>query len=189
MRKLSALPPTAEIHLLNLFPHEGIIVFALMDPLSTTASVIAILTVAVNSVQFISRIVNGSNHYRDLARTVDRLHSTLKQIADVIEKNKQTDGTNDGSAWRGLRTAAYACVDDLQELQGDLLKSKRTDEKSIRGVCSTLKTALDPSKLKNADRILNLHIQQLGLQLLVLGRLADTELDMKRTHHAIVSPM
>ena len=115
--------------------------------LSATASVIAILTVAVNSAQFISRVVNRSNYYRDRARTAVRLHSTLKQIADIIVKNKQTDDTNNGSACRRLGCATYVCMKDLPELQGSLSKLKRTSEKSIGGVLSDSQDCTWPQQI------------------------------------------
>ena len=149
-----------------------------MDGISAAASATALVTLALQSstfiYQFLHAIRDGPEKIRDLGHRVDRLHQSLKQLADLIqlaESSDEGDGHNSRCASsEGLRSVLFSCANDLQRVQTKMSTLKIRNDNSVRKAWSSLKYVLGSKDLEHADRIVSRYLHELNLQLNIIGR-------------------
>ncbi|MCJ1384994.1 hypothetical protein MMC17_008112 [Xylographa soralifera] len=148
-----------------------------MDGISTAASATALITLALQSssfiYQFLDAIRDGPEKVQELGRRVDRLHQSLKQIADLIqlaESSDEDDSHNGRCPSEYLRSALSSCANDLQGIQTRISKLKVYDDNSVQRVWSALKYVLGSKYLEHTDRIVSRNLHELNLQLSIIGR-------------------
>ena len=148
-----------------------------MDGISAVASVTALITFALQSstfiYQFLHTVRDGPKRVVDLARRVDGLHQSLRQIAGLIqlaESSDEDDSHNGRCPSEYLRSALFLCADDLQGIQTKISNLKVCKDNKVRKVWSAIKHVLGSEYLDHADRIVSRNLHELNLQLNIVGR-------------------
>jgi len=145
-----------------------------MDGVSVAASLTALVGFALQSSSFIYQIVNaihdGPNQIKSLASRVNGLHTALIQIAGLLHPQPPLGRDQNHPLFKRLRSALQACAEDLQKLQLKLQKLNRSHEKGLRRAWYAVKSVLGAKEFEDAEGIVREHIQNLGLQLEIIGR-------------------
>ncbi|MCJ1397822.1 hypothetical protein MMC11_001018 [Xylographa trunciseda] len=152
-----------------------------MDGISAAASVTALITIALQSSSFIYKFLNaihdGPEQIRILGRRVDKLHESLQQIANLLQLAESSDedgSNNDGwQASKYLRSSLYTCANDLQGIQAKVSKLKVSKDNSVRKAWSAVKHVLGSKEFEHADKIISRNLDELNLQLNIIGRRSD----------------
>ena len=142
-----------------------------MEALGVSASVTAIITIAIQSAKALSETINSIRHgpqeVQQLVVAVDDLHRVLKQLAEVT---KDRDDTDRGSL-DGLRRLTQRCISDLTGFQTQLGKLNVTEAEGRLGrAWKGVKSIIKRDDMRRMWVVVHHHVQGFGLQLDIVSR-------------------
>ena len=146
-----------------------------MDGVSAAASIIALVTFALQSTEVIYKIVHGikdgPSQIHQLAEQVGRLGRTLKQLNYLLTIEEQRGQKDSHGDLTELRAAMQECTADLLKIRTKLEKLESSQSNRGRKVWSVVKVVFGSKEIETAESRVRWHLQVLDSQLNVHGRL------------------
>lgn len=104
----------------------------MMEGLGVAASVVAVVTIGLQTTKFIYETVNGikdgSSSIQNLITASKDLLTTLEQIKEVAEKAKEILDENEVKFFEGIKPLLSKCVKELMPIQRKLNKYTLTSD-------------------------------------------------------------
>ena len=145
-----------------------------MDLLSATASLIAIVTFAVQSLNVIGQVLHtirdGPKRILELTSRVKRFHSILLRVAELLKQAGQVDEPTDMPAFEGMRPILYRCASNLQKIQLLLSTTNLPKNRDLKRAWAAVKDVLGSKDLDHANQTIEHDMQELHFEVSVLGR-------------------
>lgn len=147
-----------------------IVEYTMMDGLSGVASIVAVVTVALQSVsvihETIGRIRGGPAELRRLDSSLRDLNQVLKQLSALTEDSRQRDAHDYGD----LEGSAARCAADVKNMEQTILRfCRKTDERLAGRTWRRIHLALRGDQLREMQERIQHHEQRLVLQLNIFG--------------------
>jgi hypothetical protein len=138
-----------------------------MEPLSTTASVIAIVTAALQCTKTIHEIIcgirNGPTYVQELSVKMSDLRGLLNQLKVVGHRIT-------GDQFDELKATMQRCANDLAIFEGKILKLREVPgEKKRAKVKKRIKAMLKEDDFLSIGRKVTQYIEMIGVQLETVG--------------------
>ncbi|KAE9363369.1 hypothetical protein N431DRAFT_141622 [Stipitochalara longipes BDJ] len=151
------------------------------DPLSITASIIAVATVALQSTKFIyetvSSLRDGGKEFRQADQALQSLCDILAQVQGLARQQSGSSGSishgsdsssNSEAFFKELEITVKNCGDDLKPLVDEVerWKAAKTGENKV---ASALKRYIKRSDLRKILKVVSRQIQVLNVHLSIAG--------------------
>jgi len=138
-----------------------------MDPLSTTASVIAVVTAALRCAKTIREIICG---IRDGPTYVQELGMKMSDIRDLLNQLKAVGQRITGNEFDELKATMQRCANDLAMFEEKILKLREVPgEKKWAIVNKRIKATLKEDDFLSMGRRVTQYIETIGVQLEIIG--------------------
>jgi hypothetical protein len=138
-----------------------------MDPLSTTASVIAVVTAALQCAKTIREIVCG---IRDGPTHIAELGTKMSDIRDLLKQLKAVGQRITGNEFDDLKATMQRCASDLATFERKILKVREVPgEKKWAKVKKRIKATLKEDDFLSMGRKVAQYIETIGVQLEIVG--------------------
>lgn len=146
----------------------------IMDVVSVTASLTALVTLAIQSTKVISQAVQqirgGPVHVQHLATKADALHQTLQQLSAFINEADLTSCSDVSRLFTNLQRLVEACAEDLKTLTRKLrCLQEAIGGNHVRRAWAVLKALLGEKELEHMWKVLQSHRETLNSQLIIIS--------------------
>lgn len=145
-----------------------------MDVVSVTASLTALITLAIQSTKVISQAVQqirgGPVHVQHLATKADALHQTLQQLSALINEADLTSCSDVSRLFTNLQGLVEACAEDLKTITRKLrCLQEAIGGNHVRRAWAVLKALLGEKELEHMWKVLQSHRETLNSQLIMIS--------------------
>ena len=142
-----------------------------MDGISAAASILTIVTVALQSASYVNAIVtgikDGPKQARELASAIGDLDRVLQQLSRLKILREEENGCNLSE----FKRLILKCADDVKGFGRTLINSQHLlGDKKLSKAWKQVRSSLKQSDFQQMSRIVNHHFTTLELQLSLLQR-------------------
>lgn len=145
----------------------------IMDVLSVSASLTALITLAIQSIkvifQAVQQVRGGPIHVQRLATKADALHQTLQQLATLVNEADLTSASAVSRLFTNLPRLVEACAEDLKLITRKLRRLQEAIGGShVRRAWALIKALLGERDLEHMWKVLQNHAETLNYQLVII---------------------